>query len=62
MNTLTHKGVLAEDRLFATLGTSVGKMWLAPSMENLQRENTSLASLTKEVSEGRRVIEAEKEL
>lgn len=31
MNTLTHKGVLAEDRLFATLGTSVGKMWLAPS-------------------------------
>lgn len=30
MNTLTHKGVLAEDKLFATLGTSVGKMWLAP--------------------------------
>lgn len=30
MNTLTRKGVLAEDKLFATLGTSVGKMWLAP--------------------------------
>jgi GTP-binding protein HflX len=30
MNTLTHKGVLAEDKLFATLGTSVGKMWLSP--------------------------------
>ncbi len=30
MNMLTHKWVLAEDKLFATLGTSVGKMWLAP--------------------------------
>ena len=28
-NILTHKWVLAEDKLFATLGTSVGKMWLA---------------------------------
>jgi GTPase len=27
-NALTHKGVLAEDTLFATLGTSVGKVWL----------------------------------
>ncbi|QFR39660.1 GTPase HflX [Candidatus Gracilibacteria bacterium 28_42_T64] len=27
-NALTKKGVLAEDKLFATLGTSVGKMWL----------------------------------
>ncbi|PID83973.1 GTPase HflX, partial [Candidatus Gracilibacteria bacterium] len=30
-NALTNKGVLAEDKLFATLGTSVGKMWIAPS-------------------------------
>ncbi len=27
-NTLTKKWVLAEDKLFATLGTSVGKMWI----------------------------------
>lgn len=27
MNVLTHKGVLSEDKLFATLGTSVGKMY-----------------------------------
>ncbi|MBS9784440.1 GTPase HflX [Candidatus Gracilibacteria bacterium] len=34
-NTLTNKGVLAEDKLFATLGTSVGKMWLSGSeMDN----------------------------
>lgn len=31
MNALTHKGVLAENKLFATLGTSVGKMYVAPS-------------------------------
>lgn len=31
MNALTHKGVLAEDKLFATLGTSVGKMYVAPA-------------------------------
>ncbi|MDA9128962.1 50S ribosome-binding GTPase [Candidatus Gracilibacteria bacterium] len=30
LNALTKKGVLAEDKLFATLGTSVGKMWIAP--------------------------------
>lgn len=30
MNALTHKGVLAEDKLFATLGTSVGKMYVPP--------------------------------
>lgn len=28
MNSLTHKWVLAEDKLFATLGTSVGKMFI----------------------------------
>lgn len=28
MNYMTHKWVLSEDKLFATLGTSVGKMWL----------------------------------
>ena len=30
MNALTNKWVLSEDKLFATLGTSVGKMWIAP--------------------------------
>ncbi len=30
LNALTKKWVLAEDKLFATLGTSVGKMWIAP--------------------------------
>jgi GTP-binding protein HflX len=30
LNILTNKGVLSEDKLFATLGTSVGKMWIAP--------------------------------
>ncbi|NDK07804.1 GTPase HflX [Candidatus Gracilibacteria bacterium] len=28
LNTLTGKGVLSEDKLFATLGTSVGKLWI----------------------------------
>ena len=28
MNALTHKGVLVEDKLFATLWTSVGKLWI----------------------------------
>lgn len=28
LNTLTWKWVLAEDKLFATLGTSVGKLWI----------------------------------
>lgn len=32
-NTLTRKWVLAEDKLFATLGTSVAKMWLAWEVE-----------------------------
>lgn len=32
MNTLTEKGVLQEDKLFATLGTAVGKMKLEPDM------------------------------
>jgi len=30
LNALTNKWVLSEDKLFATLGTSVGKMWIAP--------------------------------
>ncbi|MDD2892005.1 MAG: GTPase HflX [Candidatus Gracilibacteria bacterium] len=38
MNTLTHKGVLAEDKLFATLGTSVGKMWLENKVENKKQK------------------------
>jgi len=29
LNALTNKWVLSEDKLFATLGTSVGKMWIA---------------------------------
>lgn len=33
LNALTNKGVLSEDKLFATLGTSVGKMWLEPRAE-----------------------------
>ena len=36
MNALTHKGVLAEDKLFATLGTSVGKMYVAPKIRDEQ--------------------------
>ena len=28
MNALTHKGVLVENKLFATLWTSVGKVWI----------------------------------
>ena len=28
LNTLTHKGIASEDKLFTTLGTHVGKMWL----------------------------------
>ena len=31
LNALTGKWVLAEDKLFATLGTSVWKMWIAPT-------------------------------
>ena len=34
MNALTKKWVLAENKLFATLWTSVGKMWIAPSMSS----------------------------
>jgi GTP-binding protein HflX len=30
LNALTNKWVLSEDKLFATLGTSVWKMWIAP--------------------------------
>lgn len=32
LNALTNKWVLSEDKLFATLGTSVGKMWIAPPL------------------------------
>lgn len=34
LNGLTNKWVLSEDKLFATLGTSVGKMWIAPQNVN----------------------------
>lgn len=34
LNALTNKWVLSEDKLFATLGTSVGKMWIAPEQQS----------------------------
>lgn len=34
LNLLTGKWVLAEDKLFATLGTSVGKLWLEPKNQD----------------------------
>lgn len=52
MNTLTHKGVLAEDKLFATLGTSVGKMWLENKTESEKQrksEDYSIYAPGKEV-------------
>jgi len=33
LNALTNKWVLSEDKLFATLGTSVGKLWIAPETQ-----------------------------
>lgn len=33
LNALTNKGVLSEDKLFATLGTSVWKLWIAPETQ-----------------------------
>ncbi len=33
LNALTNKWVLSEDKLFATLGTSVGKLWIAPKSQ-----------------------------
>jgi GTP-binding protein HflX len=38
MNALTHKGVLAENKLFATLGTSVGKTYIAAEDGSLGTE------------------------
>ena len=34
LNALTNKWVLSEDKLFATLWTSVGKMWIAPESQS----------------------------
>lgn len=34
LNALTNKWVLSEDKLFATLGTSVWKLWIAPKHQN----------------------------
>ena len=50
LNVLTKKGTLSEDKLFATLGTSVGKMWIAPTppvasdipLDEGEQNNTSL--------------------
>jgi len=33
LNALTNKWVLSEDKLFATLGTSVWKLWIAPDQQ-----------------------------
>lgn len=33
LNALTNKWVLSEDKLFATLWTSVGKLWIAPEVQ-----------------------------
>lgn len=38
-NTLTKKWVLAEDKLFATLGTSVGKVWIENPSEDIAIKN-----------------------
>ncbi|MDD3303206.1 MAG: GTPase HflX [Candidatus Gracilibacteria bacterium] len=48
LNTLTGKGVLSEDKLFATLGTSVGKMWI-PNLLNSEKGivNNLMSSGTK---------------
>ncbi len=58
LNALTGKWVLAEDKLFATLGTSVGKMWIAPttkphhnSSPQWEDEATAWASLSSEERE-----------
>jgi GTP-binding protein HflX len=42
MNALTHKGVLAENKLFATLGTSVGKMYVPPSDPESSERGTEI--------------------
>ena len=42
MNALTHKGVLAENKLFATLGTSVGKMSVAPKDPGSSERGTEI--------------------
>lgn len=42
-NTLTKKWVLAEDKLFATLGTSVGKVWIEqPSDDETKKSGTEI--------------------
>lgn len=33
LNALTNKGILSEDKLFATLWTSVGKLWISPKLQ-----------------------------
>ena len=43
LNSLTWKWVLAEDKLFATLGTSVGKMWISSEISG----NNSWENYTK---------------
>lgn len=40
-NTLTKKWVLAEDKLFATLGTSVWKVWIEEKKDEVTNKNAS---------------------
>lgn len=41
-NILTHKGVLAEDKLFATLGTSVWKFWMRDETSDIEGKSLLL--------------------
>ena len=50
LNILTGKWVLAEDKLFATLGTSVGKLWLEPKTSHNTSILNSFPSKGKEAS------------
>lgn len=47
-NVLTHKWVLAEDKLFATLGTSVGKVYLTPNPSPKREGNSGSPPSLKE--------------
>lgn len=46
LNALTNKWVLAEDKLFATLWTSVWKMWIAPPLNSPPKGEMKLQKLS----------------
>ena len=46
LNALTNKWVLSEDKLFATLGTSVWKMWIAPPLNSPPEGEMKLQALS----------------